>query len=179
MLLVEQVRPQQSNIVWNMLDVINQCSMNNQFFSLKLLSILPENETFDIQVYINDTILCCHWTEKIPNDKTFTCVLKYECLNFLFFFHESSLFRVDINENELSYYPIACNTIVISHPVYEYIEGDEDYETLFKTEILCPNQTLIDDDNEDELHRVVHTSIMTSSSIFTLASNILASLLII
>ena len=136
MLLVGQVRPQQ-NIVWNMLDVLDQCSMNNQFFSLKFLSILPENEVFDIQVYINDTILCCHWTEKIPDDKTFTCDLKYECLNFLFFSESSYAFRVDINKDKLSYYPIARNTISVSHPVYEYIE-DEDYETLrtFESEIL-------------------------------------------
>ena len=59
--------------------------MNNQFLSLKFSKNMPENKAFDIKVYINDTILCCHWMGNIPDNKILTCDLNYECLNFLFF----------------------------------------------------------------------------------------------
>ena len=68
----------------------------------------------------------------------------------------------------------------ISHPVYEYVE-DGYYETLktLEFDLLCPNKTLVNDKDKDRLHRTIHTSIMTSTSVFSLTSNILSSLFLL
>ena len=173
--------------IWSAMDVIDQCNMNNQILKMTFSSIMPDNEVFDIQVYTNDTILCCQLRTRIPEDKTLNCDLRYECLNFLFFIYEelesSHTFKLSINDNELSYYP--CDEITISHPSYEYIENS-DFVTLknFESDILCPNinKTSIDKGyifEGDEENRIIHNVIMVSSSIFVLASNIITLLFLI
>ena len=73
--------------------------MNNQFFSLKFSSALPENEIFDIQLSVNDTISCCHWIERIPDDKTLTCELKYKCLDCDYFSSTDTDMEAHIGKN--------------------------------------------------------------------------------
>ena len=189
LLLIGNIQMQQQRYaIWNMIAVIDQCSMNNQVFSMTFSSVMPDDEVFDIQIYTNDsTILCCQWRSiRLPEDKTLNCNLRYECLNFLYFIYDDSshMFKININDNELSYYP--CDNINISYPSYFFdIENPDSSEILknLESEILCPdiNKTSLNKDyifEGDEAKRVVHNVVMSSSFVFPLISNILSVLFI-